>query len=96
MAKIYFVRHQAEGLLTEFPFAEPPTDAQFSALAKLCFQRHGEKHRKTGETFWIKTVEVSVLGAGDVPEVPERSLTVASMAGLVPVTVSGKGHVENK
>lgn len=95
MKTIHYVRHQAAGILTDFPFASAPTSAQMAALTKLCFQRHGEKHAKTGEPYWLKVVEMPVLGAGDVPEVPERSLSVASEASAPEFKVEARGHVEN-
>jgi hypothetical protein len=95
MKTIHYVRHQAAGILTEFPFASAPTDAQMAALTKLCFQRHGGSHAKTGEPYWLKVVEVPVLGASDVPSVPDRSLSVASEAAAPEFKVEGFGHVEN-
>jgi hypothetical protein len=95
MKTIHYVRHQAAGILTDFPFASAPTDKQIAALAKLCFQRHGEKHPKTREAYWLKVEEVPLLGASDVPSVPERSLSVASEAGAPEFVVEGFGHVEN-
>lgn len=95
MKTIHYVRHQAAGILTDFPFAGTPTDKQVAALAKLCFQSHGETHPKTGEPYWLKVVEMPVLGAGDIPEVPERSLSVASEAGAPEFIIEGTGHVRN-
>lgn len=93
MATIYFVRHQAAGVLHQFPFAQSPTPAQVDALGKLCFQAHGAAHPKSKEPYWLTVVEVPTLGAGDVPEVPERSLSVASEAGVDKFEVSARGHV---
>ncbi|HEU4544332.1 MAG TPA: hypothetical protein VFR23_24590 [Jiangellaceae bacterium] len=95
MKTIHYVRHQAAGILTDFPFESAPSQAQMAALQKLCFQRHGAKHPKTAEPYWLKAVEVKVLGAGDVPTVPDRSLSVANEAAVPKVEVTAVGHVEN-
>ncbi len=95
MAKIYFVRHQAAGVLWQFPFSAPLTDAQLVAVGELCFQAHGDTHPKTGERYWINGIAVEVLSPSDVPEVPERSLSVANEAGMPEIKVEATGHVEN-
>lgn len=92
--KIYFLRHQADGVLHSFPFAKPPTEAQIAAVKKLCDRRHGNVHPKLKEPYWMIVEEVDVLGA-EVPEVPEPGQVTASDAALQPMTVSGVGHVEN-
>jgi hypothetical protein len=80
MDKIYFVRHQAHGIVHEFPFAKHPTQAQVAAVNKWCFQLHGFGHAKTpGEPYWTKVVERDVL-ADEVPVVADRVLTEAGKA----------------
>jgi hypothetical protein len=69
MSKIYLVRHQAEGLLWQFPFAAPPTEAQQAVLQARCDRVHGPKHPKTEEPYFFKVVELSLLDATDVPAV---------------------------
>lgn len=100
MASIYIVRHQANGFVHEFPFSSPPTDEQKAAIGRLCFQRHGFGHVKTpSEPYWLKVVEVPLLGPSDVPDVPERDLSTVPVAPgearaeLPTRTVSGSGHV---
>lgn len=93
MKSIYFVRHQAAGILTDYPFASAPSQAQLAALSKLCFQSHGAAHPKTKEPYWVRVVEVPVLGASDVPSVPDRSLSVANEAPVQKFSVSGTGTV---
>lgn len=95
MAKVYFVRHQAAGILTDYPFASEPTAEQQEAVARLCFQRHGAVHPKSKEPYWLNVVALGVLGADDVPTVPERDLSVANAAGVDEFAVSGKGEVRN-
>lgn len=96
MASIFYVRHQAAGVVHEFPFAASPNEAQLAAVAKLCFQRFGASHPKTpDEPYWVRVVEVPLLDASDVPEVPDVGLSVVSLASLGEITASGVGHVEN-
>ena len=92
-AKVYLVRHQAAGLLHEFPFACHPSGEQLAALAKLCFQLHGAQHPRTREPYWLRVEELSLLGGDFVPDVPDRSLSVAQSAGAPRFEVSGTGHV---
>jgi hypothetical protein len=93
MKTIHFVRHQAAGILWEYPFAKAPTAEQVEALGRLCFQRHGENHPKSGESYWLTPIEINVLGSDEVPSVPERSLSVVSEAGVPQFSVSAKGTV---
>ena len=97
MTTIYFARHQAVGVLWQYPFAAQPTDAQLEALRRLCFQQHGATHPKTKEPYWLNVIDMPLLDAATVPEVPERSLktTGSAGAGVPETTVSGVGRVEN-
>lgn len=102
MAKIYFVRHQAHGIVHEFPFAEHPSQDQVAAVAKFCFQSHGFGHAKAPDVpYWTMVVERDVLGADELPDVPERVLGPASEAGVAKAEagkalVSGNGTVTAK
>ncbi len=97
MAKVYFVRHQAAGFITEFPFAQEPTEAQIAAVAKKCFQSFGAEHPKSGEPYWVKAFAFDVLGPNDVPVVPERSLSsVSTSASAGEFIVAGTGTVTPK
>jgi len=89
MAKIYFVRHQAAGIVHEYPFASQPNAAQQAAVAKLCLQRFGSTHPKTKEEYWTTIVEVDLLGSDDVPVIPEQGTEKANVAGVGLVAVSG-------
>lgn len=93
MSKVYFVRHQAAGILTDFPFSAPPSDKQLEAIARLCFQRHGATHPKGDAAYWTRVVELEMLGPNEVPEVPERDLTVANSAEVGQAKVEAKGEV---
>lgn len=94
MAKVYFLRHQAAGVLVEFPFAAQPSDKQTEAISKICFQRYGFGHAKTPEQpYWLRVVEHDVLDADTVPDVPVQGLSVVNEAALKGPTVSGIGHV---
>jgi hypothetical protein len=94
--KIYFLRHQAGGVVVQYPFAHPPTEVQQEAVAREMFQTFGAEHPKTGEAYWLKVVEVDVLGRGEVPVVPERGLRMAGPAAAAgDMFASGTGHVTN-
>jgi hypothetical protein len=97
MAKVYFVRHQAGGVMHEYPFAAPPDAEQQAAISKLCSQRFGFSHSKTpGEPYWTSVVGVDLLGSGDVPAIEEQSAGTANMAGVGKVAVVGFGTVTPK
>jgi hypothetical protein len=102
MAKIYFVRHQAHGIVHEFPFAEAPTQNQVEVVARFCFQSHGFGHAKTpDQPYWTRVVEVDVLGPGELPAVPERVLAPAGEQGVARVAaggavISGSGTITPK
>ena len=94
MASIFYVRHQAAGVLHDYPFAAPPTKEQRDALASICFRSHGETHPKSKKKYWLRVVEVPVLGTSD--EVKEPDLVPANMggeAGAQQFEVSGTGTV---
>lgn len=97
MAKVFFMRHQARGLLTDFPFAEEPTEEQQDALLAICEQTHGSAHPKTKEPYWFRVVESELLGPDEVPAVPEKGPANGPGGAVeVPrVQVSGVGHVTN-
>ncbi len=99
MAKIYFVRHQAHGIVADFPFYEHPSAEQVAAVAKWCFNIHGFGHLKTPkEPYWTRVVSFDLLGVNDVPQVPDRSLTVmgdaaSARSAASPFVAEGTGHV---
>jgi hypothetical protein len=95
MAKVYFVRHQAHGILPSFAFGQPPTAKQQEAIARICAATHGAAHPKTKEPYWFKVVEVDVLGADADIAPPEPRSVSSSKADLPAPTVEGRGHVEN-
>jgi len=102
MAKVYFVRHQAAGYLTAFPFADPPTDAQIASIKKLCDMQHGTHHAKTEEPYWLKGVGIDLLDSEADPfamvETAAKEAQAArdkATAGLPKVEFSATGHVEN-
>jgi hypothetical protein len=95
MAKIYFVRHQAGGVLWEHPCAETPTQAQMIALGAMCEALHGETHPKTDEPYWLTWIAVDVLGPTDIPSFPESPGETANVGAMAPVTVAAVGHVSN-
>jgi len=101
MEKIFFVRHQAHGVVHQFPFAQHPTQEQVDAVKRYCFQLHGFGHPKTPEEpYWVRVVETPVLG-DELPEVPERVLAPAGEQGVGraatgELSVSGVGTITPK
>jgi hypothetical protein len=98
MAKIYLVRHQAQNVVHQFPFAQPPTPEQLAAVSRFCFQSWGRSHEKTpDEPYWVKVIEVDLLGPNDVPDVPDRALSLSkeNIADPDKFVVAARGHVEN-
>ena len=97
--KIYFLRHQAAGIVHKYPFSSPPTDEQRAAVERECFQQHGAAHPKTGESYWMTVVDVELVGVSDVIDVPERSLASvdapAASAGAPRLAVEAFGTVRN-
>jgi hypothetical protein len=62
---VYYVRHQAAGVLHEFPFSEPPTQAQLSACSRLLAKRHVRAQGK--DPWWLKVVSAPVLDSTTLP-----------------------------
>lgn len=99
MSKVYFVRHQAAGIVTKYPFAEHPSEEQVAAVAKECFQSFGFGHAKTPDApYWTRVEPFDLLGPTDVPVVEERSLSVAGSPGVgvaaaPQFSVSGTGTI---
>ncbi len=97
MSKVYLARHQAHGMLWQFPFASVPTDEQLAILANYCDRLHGEKHPKTGEDYFLKVEELEMLTPSDVPQalIPVGGSSRDNTAALGDNQVSGVGHVSN-
>ena len=92
--KIYFVRHQAAGVVSKYPFAEPPTEEQITAVCRECEPHWGAEHPKTGEAYWAIPVEAELLGPTDIPKPPEPEQPSAESAAAMPQFVaSGTGTV---
>jgi hypothetical protein len=95
---IYFVRHQAAGVLWECPLLAPPSAEQLAAITAVCEARHGAAHPKTDEPYWAGVVAIAVLGDGDMPATEQaRDDGAANMAriGLPPPELSGVASVQN-
>lgn len=96
--KIFFVRHQAGGLMHEAPFLNEPTAEQIASVVRLATARHGERHPKTGEPYWARVEERRVLNEGELLPLPEpRAASGAAVAriGEPPIELSGTGSVQN-
>ncbi len=93
--KIYFIKHQAHGVVWEYPFSADPTEAQLERVWQYCFSIHGASHQKTpGEPYWQQVVSSEVLGPDAAPAFEPAGLkmkTSTSSAGEVLVT--GKATV---
>lgn len=64
--KCFMVRHQAEGVISAYVFAKPPTEEEIAAVldAVDVEDRHGLTHPKHDEPYWTKIHE-SVLMVPD-------------------------------
>jgi hypothetical protein len=93
--KVYFLRHQAAGILSEFPFASPPTDEQIEAFARILRTRHGEEHPKTREPYWLRVYAAELLEADYMPAKPAPPSLADNLAALDSPQVSGTGHVSD-
>jgi len=90
---VTLLRHQVAGYLHDFPFAEEPSAEQLKPIAELMARRHGTKHPKTGEPYWLRAETFSVLGATELPAVTMPGAGGANLAGLGSVGVQGEGTV---
>jgi hypothetical protein len=95
MAKIYFARHQAHGVVFKFPFSAPPTEAQQAKVWSYCFGIHGASHSKTpDEPYWLIVEEYDVLGPDDSPEFEAPGLKLTSNSAVAgEFSASGAGTV---
>jgi hypothetical protein len=96
MKKVFAIRHQAAGILTEYMFSEEPTQAQLAAVGEICAQRHGTKHAKTGETLWLKVMEMQLLEPSDTIEVSRLEASTESSAKVESPSLSAVGTVKNR
>lgn len=94
MSEVFYVRHQAHGIVHEFPFSARPTAEQFAAVARFCFQIWGHGPQRTpGVAYTMGIASVPLLGAEDVPVVAARALSSARSLGATEFEVRGRGHV---
>lgn len=102
--KIYFYRHQAGGLLSQYPLSAPPSEDDLAALRQLMRVRHGTHHPKTKTLYWEKIVELECIDRGQLSKLLKEQATAAEAgakagaaeASLQSVSVSGTGTVEVK
>lgn len=109
--KCFMIRHQAEGIITDRVYASTPTDAQLAEAAADLEERHGDKHPKTGEPYWVKpheavlevpdSIAASFEPAPDAPPKAERTAAArrgqpgSAQVGVSAPKVSGTGTVTN-
>lgn len=90
--KVFFLRHQAEGVLHAYPFATRPSPEQLQPLLEACERKWGPGHPKTGDPFSFFIVELDAIAEGELPKLPEPPVAAPSVQ---PFTISAVGHVEN-
>lgn len=54
--KLFFIRHQLEGVLHAHPFDHTPTEAEIAEIKAKMVARHGETHKKTGAPLWMQSI----------------------------------------
>ncbi len=89
--KIYFVRHQAEGVLHAFPFDHQPTQAECDAALAPVNAARGLVFQKTGVAYWAKIIavengETTVVGCAHGRTVEEVN---AHASGHCPIRAVG-------
>jgi len=95
--KIYLFRHQAAGFCAEWLFSSPPTEKQTLAVLSHLVSRHGAKHPKTNEPYWLKVVEAEVYEATDTVasyEAPGDTVRLSG-ADIIEIKASGVGRIDN-
>jgi len=97
--KLYFLRHQAAGVLHEWPFTEPPSEVQLAPILARLMVLYGLSHPKTKASYWTRIVEAEALGPNDIPNAPipgapsgEPGTGRGAVTGLVG---GGTGSVRN-
>lgn len=89
--KIYYVRHQAAGVVHEHPFTSPPSQDDLDAVLATCESRHGKKHPKTGASYWAKVIVLDTeLKADDPNRVKTHSCAHGGSAESVDKRAAGK------
>lgn len=54
--KLYLIRHQAAGIIHDFPFDHAPSATEITPILARCQAQHGDKHPKSKKTYWAKVV----------------------------------------
>jgi hypothetical protein len=89
--KIFFYRHQAGGVLWQFPFKSQPTEQDCAVLRAMMVMRHGFKHPKTTEPYWDRIVSIELLEPGSMKADVEEKTTKATTTEF---QVSGSANVK--
>lgn len=79
---VFFVRHQAAGVVHQFAFLREPTDAQVAQVVAYCRSvGHAEGHPKSpDEPYWTRVVESPLLPQSAVawePAAPNQARSLA-------------------
>ena len=92
--KIFFLRHQVEGVLWQLPFSTAPTFGQIEHVEAVMRKKHGSEHPKTKEPFFLKVVELEVIEPGtplfDLLAMPGEGKINVAHAGAVNVIAFGE------
>jgi hypothetical protein len=92
---VYFIRHQAAGVLHEFPFAEHPTGKQLLAVERALARVHVRAPGK--EPWWVKVEEVHLLDSKALPlaaKPPPLPLKHGAAAEFAKFQVSATGAAQ--
>ena len=100
---VFFLRHQAAGIVHDHPFASRPTDAQIAPLRSLLEWRHGAAHPRTGQAYWMDVVAIEVHEDGAIPVVdipagapgPRGRASAVGVGGFADLSAHGNGFVRN-
>lgn len=86
MKSVYLVRHQKHGVISEFAFENPPTEAQLEHIREVMESHHGTVCKVFGEPIWTRVVTIPLLGATDAVPL-EKAKTLGGAPGTIEVTL---------
>lgn len=98
MDKVFMLRHQSGGFLSQFVLREEPTAEQLAHAMAWCCEKFGGEHPKSGERYWLRVVEVPVI---DEAELIPLSLQLdqgrtSNVVDIHAPTLDAVGHVSEK
>ncbi len=105
VVKLFYIRHQAAGILTDVAYiGTPPSQADLDAARAKLSAVHGDTHKKTGEPYWLTVQEACAhipdlataesLPKAELPKPPEANgVGDEGSSGLPRFVVTGEGTV---